>query len=287
MGFSFDVPDITSLIHAAVAEDVGSGDVTTQTCVPKNATMTGSLVARTPLLVAGLPFLALILTHVGANVTVALKIQEGSFVPAGTVLATFSGSARDLLTYERVMLNMLYVSCGIATTTKRYTEHLEGTQTQLLDTRKTWPGLRAVSKYASRIGGAVNHRMGLYDAVMIKDNHRSYIKTLPETVKEIRANHPGLPVIYECDTMGDVKDGLNAGVDHLLLDNMSPEAVAHAVLFIDKKAITEASGGITLETIRAYAQTGVDYISTSAITMNPEAVDLGLDKTFDLMTINP
>jgi nicotinate-nucleotide pyrophosphorylase (carboxylating) len=233
------------------------------------------------MVVAGLPWIGGIFTHVGAPMTITLNVEEGSAVSGGTVLATLSGSARDILTYERIVLNILYVSCGIATTTRRYVERLRGTQTRLLDTRKTWPGLRGVSKYAADIGGAVNHRMGLYDAVMIKDNHRLYISDLPETVRHIRDTHSSLPVIYECDTIEDVHQGLRAGVDHLLLDNMSPEEVRIAVALINKRAITEASGGITLDSLGAYGQTGVDYVSSSAITMNPEAVDLGLDKKED------
>lgn len=278
MTISSILPDLWRLMDAAVAEDVGSGDITTLGCVPENAVMTAHLMARSPLVVAGLPWLEVFFSRVGANITVRVDVAEGSRVDAGTSLATLTGSARHILTYERIALNLLYVSCGIATTTRRYVQALEGFSTQLLDTRKTWPALRAVSKYATQMGGAVNHRRGLYDGIMIKDNHRGFLQDVPTTVAKLRHNHPHLPLIYECDTMDDVKTALAAGVDHLLLDNMSPEALRLAVAFVDQRATTEASGGITLETLGAYAQTGVDYISTSAITMNPDAVDLGLDR---------
>jgi nicotinate-nucleotide pyrophosphorylase (carboxylating) len=278
MTISSILPDLKRLMDAAVAEDIGAGDITTLGCVPENALMTAHLMARSPLVVAGLPWLQVLFAHVGADVTVRVDIQDGSMVDAGTSLAVFKGSARDILTYERILLNILYVSCGIATTTRRYVNALQGYHTQLMDTRKTWPALRAVSKYAAHLGGAVNHRMGLYDGIMIKDNHRGFLQDVPATVAKLRQNHPRLPLIYECDTMDDVKTALGAGVDHLLLDNMSPEVLRLAVAFVDQRATTEASGGITLETLGAYAQTGVDYISTSAITMNPDAVDLGLDQ---------
>ena len=274
----FVLPDLKRLMDAAVAEDIGAGDVTTLGCVPDDAIMTAHLMARCPLVAAGLPWMQVLLTHVGADVTVRVDVQDGSMVDAGTSLAVFKGSARDILTYERILLNILYVSCGIATTTRCYVNALQGYHTQLMDTRKTWPALRAVSKYAAHMGGAVNHRMGLYDGIMIKDNHRGFLQDVPATVAKLRQNHPHLPLIYECDTMDDVKTALGAGVDHLLLDNMSPETLRFAVDFIGGGATTEASGGITLETLGAYAQTGVDYISTSAITMNPQAVDLGLDQ---------
>lgn len=272
------LPDLRHLMDAAVAEDIGSGDVTTQGCVPKDAVMTAHLVARSPLVVAGLLWLEPLLTHVQANITVRVDVQEGSMVDAGTTLACLSGSACDILTYERILLNILYVSCGIATTTRRYVHALQGYHTQLLDTRKTWPGLRALSKYAAHLGGAVNHRMGLYDGIMIKDNHRGFLHDVPAIVAKLRHNHPTLPLIYECDGMEDIKTALSAGVDHLLLDNMSPETLRLALDLIGGKATTEASGGITLQTLGVYAQTGVDYLSTSAITMNPDAVDLGLDQ---------
>jgi nicotinate-nucleotide pyrophosphorylase (carboxylating) len=279
MTISSILPDLWRLMDAAVAEDVGSGDITTLGCVPENAVMTAYLMARSPLVVAGLPWLEVFFSRVGANITVRVDVPEGSRVDAGTSLATLTGSARHILTYERIALNLLYVSCGIATTTRRYVQALEGFSTQLLDTRKTWPALRAVSKYATQMGGAVNHRRGLYDGIMIKDNHRGFLQDVPETVAKLRQNHPTVPLIYECDTMDDVKTALGAGVDHLLLDNMSPEVLRLAVAFVDQRATTEASGGITLKTLGAYAQTGVDYISTSAITMNPDAVDLGLDQS--------
>ena len=279
MTISSILPDLWRLMDAAVAEDVGSGDITTLGCVPENAVMTAHLMARSPLVVAGLPWLEVFFSRVGANITVRVDVPEGSRVDAGTSLATLTGSARHILTYERIALNLLYVSCGIATTTRRYVQALEGFSTQLLDTRKTWPALRAVSKYAAHLGGAVNHRRGLYDGIMIKDNHRGFLQDVPATVAKLRQNHPHLPLIYECDTMDDVKTALGAGVDHLLLDNMSPEALRVAVAFVDQRATTEASGGITLKTLGIYAQTGVDYISTSAITMNPDAVDLGLDQS--------
>jgi nicotinate-nucleotide pyrophosphorylase (carboxylating) len=279
MTISSILPDLWRLMDAAVAEDVGSGDITTLGCVPENAVMTAYLMARSPLVVAGLPWLEVFFSRVGANITVRVDVPEGSRVDAGTSLATLTGSARHILTYERIALNLLYVSCGIATTTRRYVQALEGFSTQLLDTRKTWPALRAVSKYAAHLGGAVNHRRGLYDGIMIKDNHRGFLQDVPATVAKLRQNHPHLPLIYECDTMDDVKTALGAGVDHLLLDNMSPEALRVAVAFVDQRATTEASGGITLKTLGIYAQTGVDYISTSAITMNPDAVDLGLDQS--------
>ena len=265
-------------MDAAVAEDIGSGDVTTLGCVPNDAVMTAHLMARCPLVVAGLPWLDPLIAHVHAAITVHVHVQEGSMVDAGTSLACLTGSARDILTYERILLNILYVSCGIATTTRQYVNALRGYHTRLLDTRKTWPGLRAVSKYAAHRGGAVNHRMGLYDGIMIKDNHRGFVQNVAATVAKLRQIHPHMPLIYECDTMEDIKTALDAGVDHLLLDNMSPETLRIALDLIGGKASTEASGGITLNTLSDYARTGVDYISTSTITMNPQAVDLGLDQ---------
>jgi nicotinate-nucleotide pyrophosphorylase (carboxylating) len=204
------------------------------------------------------------------------RVADGDQVAPGTVLAEMEGPARGLLTAERTALNLLQMLSGIATTTSHYAERIAGTGCTLLDTRKTVPGLRKLSKYATRCGGAMNHRMGLYDGVLIKDNHIAVCGGVGPAVRAAKsANLPNVEV--ECDTLEQVAQACEAGADIILLDNMGPDMLRKAVALVAHRAKTEASGGVTLDTIRAIAETGVDYVSVGRITQSAPAVDIGLD----------
>jgi nicotinate-nucleotide pyrophosphorylase (carboxylating) len=274
-------PDISKLIANMMAEDIGNGDITTINAVWAGATLTAHIVARTDIVLAGADSIRQIINYGKLNINVTHHHADGKLLPEGTKIATLIGSASDILSFERIMLNLLYVTCSIATTTRRYVNAISGGRAKLLDTRKTLPALRHLSKYAALVGGACNHRMGLYDAVMFKDNHKYFLhnnkRSAQAIINDIKKNNPNIPIIYECDTLEEVRQGLDLGVNHILLDNMSPATITKAVKIINRATITEASGGITIKNIAEYCDTGVDYISSSAITMNPEPVDLGMD----------
>jgi nicotinate-nucleotide pyrophosphorylase (carboxylating) len=264
-----------------LAEDVGRGDVTTQLVVPAAAQATGQFVARESMILAGLPFVAAVFAHLGPVVVVGWR-GDGDRVEAQEIIAQANGPARPLLTGERVALNLLQHLSGVATLTRRYVDAIQGTSARIVDTRKTLPGLRALQKYAVTVGGGSNHRYCLDDGIMIKDNHIAAAGGLRPAIEAALAARPHLLRLeVEVDSLVQFEEVLALGVDVVLLDNMTPAQVAEAVALRDKasgtKPLLEASGGINLETVRGYAEAGVDLISVGALTHSATGVDIGLD----------
>ena len=269
--------DVDPLIARALEEDLAeAGDITCQAVIPPDVRFSGVMAARQEIIVAGLPLAARVFARVSDDIAFLPEAVDGDRIEKGGVLARLEGPAAALLSAERVALNLLQHLCGIATETRRYVEAIAGTGCVLLDTRKTIPGLRKVEKYATRMGGASNHRMGLYDAILIKDNHLAVTGSVHEAVRRARAaGHAQIEV--ECDTLEQVREAIEAGAERLLLDNMDPPMLRRALKIVEGKAKTEASGGVTLETIHAIASTGVDFVSVGRITQSAPAVDIGLD----------
>ncbi|HET9343169.1 MAG TPA: carboxylating nicotinate-nucleotide diphosphorylase [Candidatus Eremiobacteraceae bacterium] len=267
-----------TIIKSALAEDVGSGDITSRAVVDAEARWSGRIVARAAGVVAGLGIAARTFALVDPSTKVELAVADGSKVDAGSVLANVNGGARSLLTAERVALNFLGRLSGIATLTRRYVDATAGTSTKITDTRKTTPGLRALERYAVRAGGGVNHRFGLADAVLVKDNHIAAVGSVKEAVHHARAGvGPGVVVEIECDRLDQVSEALEAGADSVLLDNMDAVTMRKAVDLARGKAIVEASGGMTLERVAETAAAGVDVISVGALTHSAPALDVALD----------
>ena len=281
MSAKIDMIDARRVILAALSEDVGGndlegGDITSSSVIPAELRFKGVMAARHAMVVSGLPVAAEAFRMVIPEARFAAKVSDGQKVAAGTVLAEIEGPARGLLTAERTALNLLQLMSGIATATAQYADRIAGTGCTLLDTRKTIPGLRKLSKYATICGGAKNHRMGLYDGVLIKDNHIAVCGGVGAAVKAAKAaGHPNIEA--ECDTLEQVAEAVEAGADIVLLDNMGPDMLRQAVALVAGRCKTEASGGVTLETIRAIAETGVDFVSVGRITQSAPAVDIGLD----------
>lgn len=268
--------DVERLIHDALAEDVGVGDVTSGAVLGEQARLKLLMNSREPIVVAGLEIAKDIFQQLAPDAEIRCLSQDGEKVQPGTALMSLDGMARGLLTAERTALNIVQLLSGIATLTRQYVEAIEGTGSVLLDTRKTVPGLRVLSKYATRIGGATNHRMRLDDGVLIKDNHIAVAGSVAEAVR--RALDAGLENIeVECDTLEQAREAMDAGARRLLLDNMSLDELRKAVDMAGDTVSLEASGGVNLETIRAIAETGVDFISVGRITQSAPAVDIGLD----------
>jgi nicotinate-nucleotide pyrophosphorylase (carboxylating) len=264
-----------------LAEDIGRGDVTTQLVVPESAQATGQFVAREPMVLAGLPFVASVFAHLGPVVVVGWR-ADGDRIEASEIIAQATGPARPLLTGERVALNLLQHLSGVATLTRRYADAVAGTGARIVDTRKTLPGLRALQKYAVAIGGGNNHRFCLDDGIMIKDNHIAAAGGLMPAITAAKAGRPHLLRIeVEVDSLAQFEEVLFLGVDVVLLDNMTPGQVAEAVALKNRaqapQPLLEASGGINLETVRDYAEAGVDLISVGALTHSATGVDIGLD----------
>lgn len=271
----------SDLISLALAEDIGTGDVTTEFFTGRLRRATARIVARQPCVLAGGRVAAEVFHRVDSSLDATLERQDGDCLEAGDVAMTISGSAASLLTAERTALNFLQRLSGVATLTRKYVEAVAGTPAKILDTRKTTPGWRLLEKAAVAAGGAVNHRIGLYDMVMVKDNHLAAGTTLDElqtAIHRLRASRPGVRVELEADTLDQVRDFLTLdGVDVILLDNMPPAVLGEAVSLRKPGLQFEASGGITLETIRAVAETGVDFISVGALTHSAKAVDLSME----------
>jgi nicotinate-nucleotide pyrophosphorylase (carboxylating) len=270
-------------IRRFLAEDVGRGDVTSERVVPKAARASAEMVARQACVVAGLPLAKAVFLAIDPEIAVSDRASDGDRVTAGAVLAYVEGPAGPILTGERVALNLVQRLSGIATLTRAYADAIEGTGASVSDTRKTTPGLRAFEKYAVHVGGGRNHRMGLYDAILIKDNHRAIAGGAAAAVAAARqANGDAMPIQIEVDALADLPRVFDLGVEAVLLDNMTPLQVAEAVKLArahprGHDCWIEASGGITLETIRAYADAGVDTISVGALTHSAPAVDIALD----------
>ena len=265
------------LITMALEEDVGPGDVTAA-LLPADLGGKAFVEAREALVVAGSEAFIEVFRQVDPSITVAFSHPDGRAVEPGTSIATITGPARALLTGERTALNLLQRLSGVATMAQKAAKIVEGTSAQVVDTRKTTPGWRRLQKAAVRAGGARNHRMGLFDGILIKDNHIQALGSVREAVERARAvNGHLLKVEVECDTLEQVAEAVAAGADIILLDNMSPDTMRQAVAHIGGRALTEASGGITFDTLRAVAETGVDLISMGALTHSARAVDLALE----------
>lgn len=271
---SFDVshPEVREAVRRALEEDIGPGDITSRACVPADLVASGGFFAREELVVAGVELLPLVYELRGGVERLELLAESGACVSAGRCVARVRGRARTLLECERVALNFLQRLSGVATLARRYVEAVAGTGVRILDTRKTTPGLRRLEKMAAAAGGVTNHRMGLYDAILIKNNHIAAAGSVTEALR--RARSAGLPVEIEVRTRAELDEALAAGADRLLLDNLTPEEAAAWVRHIAGRAQVELSGGITLANVRAYAETGADFISCGAITHSAPAVDL-------------
>ncbi|HWO89030.1 MAG TPA: carboxylating nicotinate-nucleotide diphosphorylase, partial [Gemmatimonadales bacterium] len=267
-----------AVLRAALAEDVGRGDVTTLAVVPERASLEAAIVVRAAGRIAGLELSLEAFRLVDSRVRAAACVPDGSDVNAGAVLAQVSGSARAILSAERVALNLLGHLSGIATATAAAVRAVGEHRARIADTRKTTPGLRLLEKYAVRIGGGVNHRMGLDDGVLIKDNHIAIAGGVREAIERARAaRHHLLRIEVECDTLEQVEEAISSGADAVLLDNMTVGQVAEAVALVKGRALVEASGGVKLEDIPAIAATGVDLISIGWLTHSAPALDVALD----------
>jgi len=269
--------DLDAFVTATLAEDLGpGGDITSAAVIPEGARFIGTMASRDAITVAGLPIAEAFFQHLDADVIIERLVEDGTSVPAGTDLLRLSGQARAMLTAERSALNTVQHLSGIATMTAAYVAAIAGTGATLLDTRKTIPGLRLVEKYATRMGGAQNHRMGLWDAAMIKDNHVAVAGGIGPAVTAAR--EAGIArIIVEVDALDQIEPALAAGATHLLLDNMNPAQLAEGVALVAGRVPTEASGGVRLGTIRAIAESGVTYVSVGRLTQSAPAADIGLD----------
>lgn len=275
------LPDllVAPIVRATLLEDLGrAGDVTAQACVPADALLTADFVARRGGVVAGLSCIRLALAELDRSTTVHELTEDGQAVPAGTTLARVSGNARAILTAERTALNLIGRLCGIATLTQDFVDAVAGTHARITDTRKTTPGLRALEKYAVRCGGGVNHRFGLDDAILIKDNHVAACGSVGEAVRRAKAFAGHLmKVEVEVDSLLQLQEALGNDPDVIMLDNFTLDDMREAVKLVGGRVVLEASGGITLETVRGVAETGVDVISVGALTHSAKVLDIGLD----------
>jgi nicotinate-nucleotide pyrophosphorylase (carboxylating) len=263
-------------IRRALAEDVGSGDATTNSIVPPDAKASVQIVAKQSGVIAGLDIAATVFFQCDGQINFQARMSDGEVVSRGQVVADVSGSVRALLTGERTALNFLGRISGIATLTRQFVQAVAGTRAVILDTRKTAPGLRITDKLAVRLGGGQNHRQGLYDMVLIKDNHIDFAGSLSEAVRRVRASGKNLEIEVEARSIEEVREALAMKVERILLDNMTPIMMSEIVKLNDGVAKLEASGNVTLETARTIAQTGVDYISVGALTHSPRNFDVSL-----------
>ena len=283
---SLPVEYIQHLVRTALAEDVGAGDITTEATVPAETRAQAVIVAKEPAVVAGLPLAVSVFAELDRQLRVEQLVAEGTHVGANTEVLRLTGSARAILTGERTALNFIQRLSGIATVTREFVKGVAGTNAVILDTRKTTPTLRTLEKYAVAVGGGTNHRMGLFDAMMVKDNHRAVLarlgdQALAQAIALVRRNYPVAPIIVEADSLTDVAAALAAGAQHILLDNMTNDELREAVQLVAGRAKTEASGGVRLDTVAEIAATGVDYISVGALTHSARAMDFSLEVRHD------
>jgi nicotinate-nucleotide pyrophosphorylase (carboxylating) len=267
--------ELEDVVARALAEDVGDGDLTTLATVPAEARTRATMRQKQPGVLSGLDAAQLVFLRTDPQLSVHRLASEGEWREGGEVLRV-EGAARAVLTAERTALNLVQQLSGVATTTARYVQAIEGTGARVLDTRKTTPGLRLLEKAAVRHGGGVNHRIGLWDEILIKNNHVDMAGGVAIAVERARAAWPDVPLEVECRDRAEVDAALDAGANRLLLDNMTPDALREIVAAVGDRATLEASGGITLETVRAVAQTGVDFVSVGALTHSAPALDLSL-----------
>ncbi|WP_067466994.1 carboxylating nicotinate-nucleotide diphosphorylase [Actinomadura macra] len=269
-----DPQAVENLVQTALAED-GEVDVTSEPIFAPQDTSTGDFTAREAGTVAGVPVASVVFELLG--ITYETKVADGERVVPGQILISVGGPTRAVLRAERTALNLLTHLSGIATAARRWTDAMEGTTAKVRDTRKTLPGLRALQKYAVHCGGGVNHRMGLHDSALIKDNHIAAAGSITKAYEAIRVVYPSLHVQVECDTLGQVEEALTAGARSILLDNMTDAEMSEAVRLVAGRAELEASGGLTLDRARDVAVTGVDYLAVGALTHSARVFDIGLD----------
>ncbi|MGA7194521.1 MAG: carboxylating nicotinate-nucleotide diphosphorylase [Anaerolineales bacterium] len=270
-------PDILAAIQRALLEDIGGGDITTNSIVPSDASMRGKIIAKQSGIIAGLDVAKMVYQMFDPEIEFDAKVSEGACVEDRQTLATLSGSARSLLTGERTALNFLGRISGIATLTRQFVDAVAGTQAVILDTRKTAPGLRMLDKLAVLRGGGKNHRVGLYDMMLVKDNHIDFAGSIEEAVRRARAAHNDVELEVEARTLEDVRAALELKVSRILLDNMTVEMMAEAVSITKGRAKLEASGNVNLENVRRIAETGVDFISIGALTHSAKTFDVSFD----------
>ena len=271
---------ISQLVKLALDEDLdyqsaNDGDITAQ-LIPENELANAKVITREDCVFCGKDIILEVFKQVAPSVNVEVLVNDGDRVTANSTLFTASGSARAILTAERTALNFVQTLSGTATTTAHYVKELEGTTTQLLDTRKTIPGLRALQKYAVKCGGGANHRIGLFDAFLIKENHIAACGGIDKAVAQAKLNHPTKPVEVEVESLDELEQAITAGADIIMLDNFTVEQIQQAVVLTDKRAKLEVSGNMTLETLKAYSQAGVDFISSGALTKNLQSIDLSM-----------
>jgi nicotinate-nucleotide pyrophosphorylase (carboxylating) len=271
---------ISQLVTLALDEDLNNqsaeqGDITAQ-LIPQAEQANAKVITREDCIFCGKDLIIEVFKQVDPSVVVNICVNDGDFVSANSTLFTASGSARAILTAERTALNFVQTLSGTATTTAHYVKELSGTSTQLLDTRKTIPGLRALQKYAVKCGGGANHRIGLFDAFLIKENHIAACGGINNAVVQAKLNHADKPVEVEVESFDELEQAINAGADIIMLDNFNPEQIRQAVSITNKRAKLEVSGNMTLETLKAYSQAGVDFISSGALTKNLQSIDLSM-----------
>ncbi len=271
---------ISQLVTLALDEDLNyqsaeQGDITAQ-LIPQAEQANAKVITREDCIFCGKDLIIEVFKQVDPSVVVNICVNDGDFVSANSTLFTASGSARAILTAERTALNFVQTLSGTATTTAHYVKELSGTSTQLLDTRKTIPGLRALQKYAVKCGGGANHRIGLFDAFLIKENHIAACGGINNAVTQAKLNHADKPIEVEVESFDELEQAINAGADIIMLDNFSPEQIRQAVSITNKRAKLEVSGNMTLETLKAYSQAGVDFISSGALTKNLQSIDLSM-----------
>ena len=270
--------NIKTFISNALREDIGPGDLTTEALIQPDIEGKAELIAKEPLILAGIEVAREVFHQVNQDINFLGRHPDGEDLSSSTVIATISGPLRSLLTAERVALNLLQRLSGIATLTRQYVNGIEGTKARIVDTRKTTPGLRALEKYAVRIGGGKNHRFGLFDGILIKDNHIAAVGSLTEAVKKAREKAPHtLKIEVETENLDQVREAISAGAEIIMLDNMDIQTMKEAVKLINGKALIEASGGINLNNVRQVAETGVDLISVGAITHSARSMDISME----------
>jgi len=271
---------ISQLVTLALDEDLNNqsaeqGDITAQ-LIPQAEQANAKVITREDCIFCGKDLIIEVFKQVDPSVVVNICVNDGDFVSANSTLFTASGSARAILTAERTALNFVQTLSGTATTTAHYVKELSGTSTQLLDTRKTIPGLRALQKYAVKCGGGANHRIGLFDAFLIKENHIAACGGINNAVAQAKLNHADKPIEVEVESFDELEQAINAGADIIMLDNFNPEQIRQAVNITNKRAKLEVSGNMTLEILKAYSQAGVDFISSGALTKNLQSIDLSM-----------
>ncbi len=268
-------PTIEANVRLAIEEDVSTGDITAE-LIPESQQATAQIISRDQAVIAGRAWVDEVFKQVDPRVEVEWMVADGDCVPPNTLLFTLQGSARSLLTGERAALNFLQTLSGTATIAKQYSNKVANTSVKLLDTRKTLPGLRLAQKYAVTCGGCYNHRIGLFDAFLIKENHILAAGGIESAISQAKTNHPGKPVEVEVESFDELNQALHAGADIIMLDNFTPDQMREAVALVNGKAKLEASGNITDDTLVSYAETGVDYISIGALTKHCRAIDLSM-----------